>query len=224
MARGVIHQMFPLHEQRILNQLMTSWVQAVCERQPLGKKHVTAGLPDAVFLSRLNTAALTHSADDICDYFGVKISMYFAWLGFYTNSMLYPAVIGFLLWILAESDQVLGLESNSPALLRWSNKKQKKTFSLNHDHACVSLPDQSGHLLRGFRPLQCRVGDTVLGALEEAGGGAGLPMGHPGHPRRVLGGAQASVQGEEEEEEARHGWKRHLMGHSRIGRHVLPQL
>lgn len=32
--------------------------------------------------------------------------MYFAWLGFYTNSMLYPAVIGFLLWILAESDQV----------------------------------------------------------------------------------------------------------------------
>lgn len=46
-------------------------------------------------------------ADDICDYFGVKISMYFAWLGFYTNSMLYPAVIGFLLWILAEADQVL---------------------------------------------------------------------------------------------------------------------
>lgn len=37
-ARGVIHQMFPLHEQRILNQLMTSWVQAVCERQPLGRK------------------------------------------------------------------------------------------------------------------------------------------------------------------------------------------
>nr|XP_020471826.1 anoctamin-8-like isoform X2 [Monopterus albus] len=77
-ARGVIHQIFPLHEQRILNQLMTSWVQAVCERQPL---------------------------DDICDYFGVKIAMYFAWLGFYTNSMLYPAVIGFLLWILAEDDQ-----------------------------------------------------------------------------------------------------------------------
>ncbi|KAM4605303.1 anoctamin-8 [Polymixia lowei] len=77
-ARGVIHQMFPLHEQRILSQLMTSWVQAVCERQPL---------------------------DDIYDYFGVKIAMYFAWLGFYTNSMLYPAVIGFLLWILAEADQ-----------------------------------------------------------------------------------------------------------------------
>uniref|UniRef100_A0A1A8DUG2 Anoctamin n=1 Tax=Nothobranchius kadleci TaxID=1051664 RepID=A0A1A8DUG2_NOTKA len=77
-ARGVIQQVFPLHEQRILGQLMKSWVQAVCEKQPL---------------------------DDICDYFGVKIAMYFAWLGFYTNSLLYPAVIGFLLWILAEADQ-----------------------------------------------------------------------------------------------------------------------
>ncbi|XP_052471742.1 anoctamin-8 [Carassius gibelio] len=77
-TRRVILQMFPLHEQRILNHLKTSWVQAVCERQPL---------------------------DDVCDYFGVKIGMYFAWLGFYTNSMLYPAVFGFLLWIFAESDQ-----------------------------------------------------------------------------------------------------------------------
>uniref|UniRef100_A0A8C2IQU1 Anoctamin n=1 Tax=Cyprinus carpio TaxID=7962 RepID=A0A8C2IQU1_CYPCA len=42
---------------------------------------------------------------DICDYFGVKIAMYFAWLGFYTTSMLYPAVIGFVLWMLTESDQ-----------------------------------------------------------------------------------------------------------------------
>uniref|UniRef100_A0A8C9XIQ6 Anoctamin n=1 Tax=Sander lucioperca TaxID=283035 RepID=A0A8C9XIQ6_SANLU len=77
-ARGVIQQVFPLHEQRILSQLMKSWVQAVCEKQPL---------------------------DDICDYFGVKIAMYFAWLGFYTTSMLYPAVIGFVLWMLTESDQ-----------------------------------------------------------------------------------------------------------------------
>ncbi|CDQ77138.1 unnamed protein product [Oncorhynchus mykiss] len=79
-VRGVIQKVFPLHEQRILSQLMKSWVQAVCEKQPL---------------------------DDIHDYFGVKIAMYFAWLGFYTTSMLYPAVIGFVLWILTESDQML---------------------------------------------------------------------------------------------------------------------
>lgn len=35
-ARGIIQQVFPVHEQRILNRLMKSWVQAVCENQPLG--------------------------------------------------------------------------------------------------------------------------------------------------------------------------------------------
>ena len=35
--------------------------------------------------------------------------MYFAWLGFYTSAMVYPALIGCLLWILA--DQVTGLHS-----------------------------------------------------------------------------------------------------------------
>ncbi|XP_071583857.1 anoctamin-8 isoform X2 [Heliangelus exortis] len=77
-ARGVIQQVFPLHEQRILKRLMKSWVQAVCEAQPL---------------------------DEICDYFGVKIAMYFAWLGFYTSAMVYPAVFGSLLYTFTESDQ-----------------------------------------------------------------------------------------------------------------------
>ncbi|XP_053855350.1 anoctamin-8 [Vidua macroura] len=77
-ARGVIQQLFPLHEQRILKRLMKSWVQAVCEAQPL---------------------------DDICDYFGVKIAMYFAWLGFYTSAMVYPAVFGSILYTFTDSDQ-----------------------------------------------------------------------------------------------------------------------
>ncbi|XP_032903105.1 anoctamin-8 [Amblyraja radiata] len=78
MTRGIIQQVLPLHEQRILNRLVKSWVQAVCESQPI---------------------------DEICDYFGVKIAMYFSWLGYYTWSMIYPAVIGFGLWAFTESDQ-----------------------------------------------------------------------------------------------------------------------
>ncbi|XP_075404881.1 anoctamin-8 [Tenrec ecaudatus] len=77
-ARGIIQQVFPVHEQRILNRLMKSWVQAVCENQPL---------------------------DEICDYFGVKIAMYFAWLGFYTSAMVYPAVFGSVLYTFTETDQ-----------------------------------------------------------------------------------------------------------------------
>lgn len=66
--------------------------------------------------------------DDICDYFGVKIAMYFAWLGFYTTSMLYPAVIGFVLWMLTESDQVTV-----------QNGKKKPTFFL---HILIQLNPQ----------------------------------------------------------------------------------
>lgn len=44
--------------------------------------------------------------DEICDYFGVKIAMYFAWLGFYTSAMVYPAVFGSLLYTFTENDQV----------------------------------------------------------------------------------------------------------------------
>uniref|UniRef100_UPI00398F60C3 anoctamin-8-like n=1 Tax=Pristiophorus japonicus TaxID=55135 RepID=UPI00398F60C3 len=77
-TRGIIQQVLPIHEQRILNRLVKSWVQAVCESQPV---------------------------DEICDYFGVKIAMYFSWLGYYTWCMIYPAVIGLGLWTFTESDQ-----------------------------------------------------------------------------------------------------------------------
>lgn len=30
------------------------------------------------------------------DYFGDKVGLYFAWLGFYTNSLVAPALVGFL--------------------------------------------------------------------------------------------------------------------------------
>ncbi|XP_052018862.1 anoctamin-8 isoform X2 [Apodemus sylvaticus] len=43
--------------------------------------------------------------NDICDYFGVKIAMYFAWLGFYTSAMVYPAVFGSVLYTFTEADQ-----------------------------------------------------------------------------------------------------------------------
>ncbi|NXD84682.1 ANO8 protein, partial [Halcyon senegalensis] len=105
-ARGVIQQIFPLHEQRILKRLMKSWVQAICEAQPLGT--VSRGWHGGRGVSGGVPALLTPSlvpADEICDYFGVKIAMYFAWLGFYTSAMVYPAVFGSILYSFTESDQ-----------------------------------------------------------------------------------------------------------------------
>ncbi|CAH1392682.1 unnamed protein product [Nezara viridula] len=66
-SEGLILQVFPLHNLESLRQLQNEWVCSFLRSQPL---------------------------DKICNYFGVKIAMYFAWLGHYTTALIVPAVIG----------------------------------------------------------------------------------------------------------------------------------
>ncbi|XP_055687333.1 anoctamin-8 isoform X4 [Lutzomyia longipalpis] len=68
---GLITQVFPLHETTALTQLQSSWVRNIFAPQPL---------------------------DDIAEYFGVKVALYFAWLGHYTCALGVPAVFGTLMW------------------------------------------------------------------------------------------------------------------------------
>ena len=37
---------------------------------------------------------------DICDYFGVKIALYFAWLGHYTTALFIPTIVGIIFWVI----------------------------------------------------------------------------------------------------------------------------
>lgn len=37
--------------------------------------------------------------DAVRDYFGVKVALYFAWLGFYTNMLIFPAIVGLLCFV-----------------------------------------------------------------------------------------------------------------------------
>ncbi|XP_074035844.1 anoctamin 8 white walker isoform X2 [Leptinotarsa decemlineata] len=69
---GIISQVFPIHEPAAIERLQNSWVRDVFARQPL---------------------------DDITEYFGVKIGMYFAWLGHYTTALSIPALFGFIFWL-----------------------------------------------------------------------------------------------------------------------------
>ncbi|XP_050683452.1 anoctamin-8 isoform X2 [Leptidea sinapis] len=71
-SRGVISSMFPLHDHAALDSLRKKWVKTFFSPQPL---------------------------DEICEYFGVKIAMYFAWLGHYTQSLTVPAFVGVVFWI-----------------------------------------------------------------------------------------------------------------------------
>lgn len=120
--------------------------------------------------------------DDICDYFGVKIAMYFAWLGFYTNSMLYPAVIGFLLWIFAESDQASFFLDITGVYLENGNinsTTQYMMFSWLWDMFFFIIKpfwntDKPGYLLCGVCPFQCGVGYIVPGEMEASGSRTGI--------------------------------------------------
>lgn len=73
----IIAQIIPIHDTEDLKILRKKWVFSFGRRQPL---------------------------DQICNYFGVKMAMYFAWLGFYTRSMVIPALIGVVVWLTTGTD------------------------------------------------------------------------------------------------------------------------
>ncbi|GAB0095568.1 Anoctamin [Sergentomyia squamirostris] len=76
---GLITQVFPLHETTALTQLQSSWVRNIFAPQPLVTR---------------NSSIL----DDIAEYFGVKVALYFAWLGHYTCALGVPAFFGSVMW------------------------------------------------------------------------------------------------------------------------------
>ncbi|XP_029849538.2 anoctamin-8 [Ixodes scapularis] len=73
LSENLVSQVLPLHHTGDLNRLKRDWVLAFLKLQPL---------------------------DDICSYFGVKIAIYFAWLGHYTWALIVPAVAGTALFLL----------------------------------------------------------------------------------------------------------------------------
>ncbi|CAG5119252.1 unnamed protein product [Candidula unifasciata] len=67
-----------LHNHEDLKHLHQTWVRAVFSPQPL---------------------------DDVCRYFGVKIALYFAYLGHYTAWLILPALLGLGIFLLQEHSQ-----------------------------------------------------------------------------------------------------------------------
>jgi len=44
--------------------------------------------------------------DEVCHYFGVKIAMYFAYLGHYTTALTIPTTAALLFWFISGQSQV----------------------------------------------------------------------------------------------------------------------
>ncbi|GLE02983.1 hypothetical protein PINS_up011862 [Pythium insidiosum] len=72
----LVGDMFALHDETALNDLRHSWaLHWLMLNQPLHK---------------------------IRDYFGEKVALYFAWLGFYTKMLVFPTIAGIITYIVSE--------------------------------------------------------------------------------------------------------------------------
>ncbi|XP_010690081.2 anoctamin-like protein At1g73020 [Beta vulgaris subsp. vulgaris] len=71
-TEGILKEVFPLHDEQKKKEMVSSWAFNIWDvtRQPI---------------------------DDIYLYFGTKIAIYFAFLGMYTQWLLFPAVLGIVL-------------------------------------------------------------------------------------------------------------------------------
>ena len=70
--KKIIHQIFPVHDPKVLNQLKQGWIHKINKLPPI---------------------------DGIYDYFGSKIALYFAWLNHYTFALAVHVFVGILFFI-----------------------------------------------------------------------------------------------------------------------------
>lgn len=64
--------------------------------------------------------------DNIKEYFGVKIALYFAWLGFYTHMLIPASVVGLLCFLYG----LITLFSNTVRYVRIKQKSSAKKWSV----------------------------------------------------------------------------------------------
>ncbi|XP_069962838.1 anoctamin-8 isoform X3 [Bactrocera oleae] len=143
---GLIVQVFPLHETRSLALLQNSWVKQIFAPQPL---------------------------DDIAEYFGVKVALYFAWLGHYTCALGVPAVFGMILyaalWGKGQTAQDMGHVLFSLFNVAWASLYleawKRYSIELAFRWGTLSTPPE---LLEPPRPLYkgILVENNVTGRLE----------------------------------------------------------
>uniref|UniRef100_T1IMB0 furin n=1 Tax=Strigamia maritima TaxID=126957 RepID=T1IMB0_STRMM len=130
-SEGIISQVLPLHKEELVEQLRLNWVRAFFKTQPL---------------------------DAVCEYFGVKIAIYFAWLGHYTSALIIPAAFGLFLWIIFHGrNQVI--DDACFVLFAFLNVLWSSLYLISWKRYCAELTyrwgtyDDGNELLVEPRPL-----------------------------------------------------------------------
>ncbi len=70
--------------------------------------------------------------DAVRDYFGVKVALYFAWLGFYTNLLIFPSIVG----IICFAYGLLNVSTNVPSLEICEGESSEALMCPACDHFC----------------------------------------------------------------------------------------
>lgn len=96
-----------------IERLLTEGVYSAAYPLHDGSDHVDGNLRSLLRTewTALNKLHRYQPLDYVKDYFGVKIALYFAWLGFYTHTLLFASVVGFFCFLFS----FLSLPSNIPS-------------------------------------------------------------------------------------------------------------
>ncbi|KAK4471273.1 hypothetical protein MN116_004716 [Schistosoma mekongi] len=135
-SAGIILQIFPLHEQDELDKLTNIWIRRWIVLQPL---------------------------DEIKEYFGIKVALYFAWLGHYTYSLIFPAIVGLMVWLFVNPNKnssfyyllmaVVNLIWTSLYLEHWKRTSSFLAYRWSSWDTPISLLEEPRPLFKGTLSL-----------------------------------------------------------------------
>uniref|UniRef100_A0A0N4Z324 Anoctamin n=1 Tax=Parastrongyloides trichosuri TaxID=131310 RepID=A0A0N4Z324_PARTI len=113
-SRGIYDDAFPLHEPLRLDKINFSLKESLDKNSK--KKFDDAETTDRELLYKYWASLYSfwrlQPLDLIKRYFGTKIGIYFAWLGYYTKTLVWPSMIGIIVVIIAGFTAINDIPSN----------------------------------------------------------------------------------------------------------------
>uniref|UniRef100_A0A913HJ60 Anoctamin n=1 Tax=Strongyloides stercoralis TaxID=6248 RepID=A0A913HJ60_STRER len=112
-SRGIYYDAFPLHEPLRINKIILSTKETLDKsKKQLNINETTDRELLYKYWASLYSFWRLQPLDLIKRYFGTKIGIYFAWLGYYTKSLIWPSMIGLIIVLIAVSTSINDIPSN----------------------------------------------------------------------------------------------------------------